>query len=83
MGERALESGGHDGTDFIMCYRLVQWMREGLAPDMDVYDAAAWSAPWPLSEMSVAQGSRPVEFPDFTRGHWKDRPEEHVVSLAE
>jgi hypothetical protein len=37
-----------------------------------VYDAAAVSAPGPLSEMSVAQGSSPVKFPDFTRGKWKE-----------
>ena len=30
----------------------------------DVYDAAAWSAPGPLSEISVAKGSAPVRFPD-------------------
>ena len=62
------------GMDFLECYRLVQCMREGLAPDLDVYDAAAWSAPGPLSEMSVAKGSAPMEFPDFTRGRWKTTP---------
>jgi hypothetical protein len=46
-------------------------MRRGLPPDMDVYDAAAWSAPAPLSEMSVAAGGAPVRFPDFTRGRWQ------------
>jgi hypothetical protein len=56
--------------DYLMCYRLVECMRRGLAPDMDVYDAAAWSAPGPLSEISVAKGSAPVKFPDFTRGRW-------------
>jgi predicted dehydrogenase len=70
QGERA-RSGGHGGMDFIMAWRLVQCMREGLAPDMDVYDAAAWSVPGPLSEKSVASGSTPVKFPDFTRGRWK------------
>ena len=45
-------------------------MREGTAPDIDVYDAAAWSAPGPLSEMSISKGSAPVPFPDFTRGRW-------------
>jgi len=72
VGELARKLGGHGGMDFIMCYRLIQCMREGLAPDMDVYDAASWSAPSALSEMSVAQGSAPVKFPDFTRGRWKD-----------
>jgi len=56
--------------DFIMNYRLVQCMQEGLVPDMDVYDAAAWSAPGPLSVTSVKKGSKPVEVPDFTRGAW-------------
>ncbi len=73
VGELARKLGGHGGMDFIMSYRLIQCMREGLVPDMDVYDAAAWSAPSPLSEMSVAQGSIPVKFPDFTRGRWKER----------
>jgi glycosyl hydrolase family 109/GFO/IDH/MocA oxidoreductase family protein len=69
----AARGRGHGGMDFIMLYRLVQCMREGLEPDMDVYDAASWSAPAPLSETSVAQGSVPVKFPDFTRGRWKQR----------
>ncbi len=71
MGEIAKKLGGHGGMDFIMCYRLVQCMREGTAPDIDVYDAAAWSAAGALSEVSVAKGSAPVEFPDFTRGKWQ------------
>jgi hypothetical protein len=56
--------------DYVMAWRLVQCMREGLVPDMDVYDAAAWSAPGPLSEWSVANNGAPAEFPDFTRGVW-------------
>jgi predicted dehydrogenase len=70
IGEMARRKGGHGGMDFVMMWRLVQCLREGLAPDFDVYDAAAWSAPLPLSQMSVARGSRPMKFPDFTRGEW-------------
>lgn len=70
-GETARKLGGHGGMDYLMCYRLIQCMREGLVPDIDVYDAAAWSVPGPLSERSVAMGSMPVKFPDFTRGHWQ------------
>ncbi|HSH81458.1 MAG TPA: Gfo/Idh/MocA family oxidoreductase [Herpetosiphonaceae bacterium] len=70
QGMLAREVGGHGGMDFLMNYRLIQCMREGLQPDMDVYDAAAWSVPGPLSDQSVAQGSAPVPFPDFTRGRW-------------
>ena len=68
MGELARKNGGHGGMDFIMAYRLVQTLRDGLVPDCDVYDAATWSAPFPLSGLSVAQGSAPIAFPDFTRG---------------
>ena len=71
LGEKA-RAGGHGGMDYVMAYRLVQTMREGLTPDMDVYDAASWSAPGPLSEISVAKGSMPVQFPDFTRGRWSN-----------
>ncbi len=74
-GDRAVASGGHGGMDYLVLLRLVQAMREGTVPDMDVYDAAAWSVPGPLSEASVGNGNAPVEFPDFTRGDWgRSRP---------
>lgn len=57
--------------DFVMAWRLIHCLRHGLPLDMSVYDAAAWSAIGPLSEQSVAQGSRPVPIPDFTRGAWQ------------
>ena len=71
VGELAKKNGGHGGMDFVMAWRLIECVRKGIAPDMDVYDAAAWSAPSPLSEWSVAHGSAPAKFPDFTRGKWK------------
>jgi len=67
-------SSGHGGVDYMLIYRLVKRLQAGLAPDMDVYDAAAWSAIFPISEASVAQRSALQEFPDFTRGKWSSRP---------
>ncbi len=67
VGELARQRGGHGGMDYLMNYRLVQTMREGLPPDSDVYEAAEWSAPGPLSELSVANRSAPVDFPNFRR----------------
>ncbi len=67
FGEQARKQGGHGGMDFIMNYRLVQIIRAGLPPDSDVYDAADWSAPGPLSDLSIARRSAPVDFPDFRR----------------
>ncbi len=73
QGEIARKLGGHGGMDFIECYRLTDCLRKGLVPDLDVYDAATWSAPGPLSAQSLAQGSAPQKFPDFTRGKWRER----------
>jgi len=73
MGEIAKDLGGHGGMDFIMAYRLIECIKNGTVPDIDVYDAAVWSAPGPLSEASVASGSMPQKFPDFTRGKWSSR----------
>ncbi len=71
VGEMAKQVGGHGGMDFMMDWRLIDCLRNGLPMDMDVYDAAAWSCITPLSEWSIANGSAPIEIPDFTRGAWK------------
>lgn len=71
IGEIAKEVGGHGGMDFIMDWRLIDCLRNGLPLDQDVYDAAAWSCIVPLSKKSVARQSKSVEVPDFTRGAWK------------
>lgn len=70
IGEKAKEVGGHGGMDYMMDYRLIYCLHKGLPLDMDVYDAAEWSSLVELSEISVKNGSVPVEIPDFTRGDW-------------
>lgn len=71
VGEMAKQIGGHGGMDFLMDWRLIDCLRNGIPLDMDVYDAAAWSAIAPLSEQSVANRSKSVDVPDFTSGSWK------------
>lgn len=71
IGAIAKEVGGHGGMDFIMDWRLIDCLRNGLPLDQDVYDAAAWSCLFPLSQRSVAKKSRSVDIPDFTRGAWQ------------
>ena len=71
IGSIAKEVGGHGGMDFIMDWRLIDCLRNGLPLDQDVYDGALWSSISPLSERSVAKQSRTVDIPDFTRGAWK------------
>ena len=71
IGEIAKNVGGHGGMDFIMDWRLIDCLRNGLPLDQNVYDAASWTAAGLLSEASVNNRSRTVDFPDFTRGGWK------------
>jgi Glycosyl hydrolase 109, C-terminal domain/Oxidoreductase family, NAD-binding Rossmann fold len=71
VGDQAKKVGGHGGMDFIMDYRLIYCLRNGLPLDQDVYDAAEWSSIIELSEKSIANQSMPVKVPDFTRGSWK------------
>ncbi|MEP7108359.1 MAG: Gfo/Idh/MocA family oxidoreductase [Ferruginibacter sp.] len=71
MGAIAKNVGGHGGMDFIMDWRLIDCLRNGLPLDQDVYDAALWSSISPLSEKSVANRARSMDVPDFTKGAWK------------
>ena len=71
IGELAQSVGGHGGMDFIMVYRLVYCLQNGLPLDMNVYDGVVWSSVIPLSEFSLENGSIPVRVPDFTRGSWQ------------
>jgi predicted dehydrogenase len=68
--EKAKEVGGHGGMDFIMDYRLIYCLHNGLPLDQDVYDAAEWSCLGELTSASIANGGMPVAIPDFTRGDW-------------
>jgi len=80
MQDIAKKIGGHGGMDFLMDWRLIDCLRNGLPVDMDVYDAASWSVIGPLSEWSVANRSTPIDIPDFTNGAWAlNQP--HDISL--
>ena len=71
VGEMAKRVGGHGGMDFIMDWRLIDCLRNGLPLDQDVYDGALWSSVAPLSEWSVANRSQSIDVPDYTCGNWK------------
>ncbi len=82
LEEMAKEVGGHGGMDFIMDYRLVYCLNNGLPLDMDVYDLAEWCCVTELSRISLENGCAPVEVPDFTRGAW-DRIQGFSYAFAE
>ncbi|WP_027136579.1 Gfo/Idh/MocA family protein [Gaetbulibacter saemankumensis] len=71
-GEKA-EGAGHGGMDFFVLNAFVESAKQNIAPPLDAYDAAAWSAITPLSELSIENNGEPQDFPDFTRGNWVKR----------
>ena len=80
VGEMAKKVGGHGGMDFIMDWRMIDCLRNGLPLDQDVYDGALWSSIAPLSEWSVTNRSQSIDVPDFTGGSWKtNKP--HGINL--
>lgn len=70
LEEMAKKVGGHGGMDFIMDYRMIYCLRNGLPLDMDVYDLAEWCSMAELTALSLDNNSAPVAIPDFTRGGW-------------
>jgi len=75
------EGAGHGGMDFIEDWRLIHCLRAGIPYDVDVYDSVSLSAVSEISERSVAMGSAPVRFPDFTRGRWQQYEPLGIVTL--
>jgi len=71
--EHLATGAGHGGMDFFVLNAFVECAKQNIAPPLDVYDAAAWSAITPLSEQSIENNGAPQDFPDFTRGNWVKR----------
>ncbi|MET0755897.1 MAG: Gfo/Idh/MocA family oxidoreductase [Pseudoxanthomonas sp.] len=64
---------GHGGMDFFVVHAFIEALKAEAPMPIDIYDAVTWSAITPLSEQSVAEGFKTLDFPDFTGGQWKDR----------
>lgn len=56
---------GHWGGDFFIIKDFVDAIRNGTKPPIDVYDACEWTAVALLSELSITNGGRAMEMPDF------------------
>ncbi len=71
--KKGVHEAGHGGMDFLVLSAFADAALNDRRPPIDVYDTAAWMAVTCLSEQSIAMGSHPVAFPDFTNGMWIDR----------
>ena len=67
------EGAGHGGMDFFVLHAFVEALKAKAPMPIDVYDAVTWSAITPLSEQSIADGNRTLDFPDFSAGEWQKR----------
>jgi predicted dehydrogenase len=74
------QNSGHGGMDGIMIYRIVECLQKGLPLDQNVYEGCFWSAITPLSGASISQEGASQQFPDFTRGKWKNTPPLEIIS---
>jgi hypothetical protein len=70
---------GHGGMDFVMIYRMMRCLNEGLPLDINLYDSVLWSSITPISELSVANNSERVIIPDFTGGTWETPRKNEVL----
>jgi len=66
------EGAGHGGMDYFVFNAFIESVKRKVAPPIDVYDSMTLSVITPLSEKSIAEGNMPQEFPDFTKGKWKN-----------
>jgi hypothetical protein len=80
VGEKS--GAAHGGMDYFEDFRLINALKKGIEPDMDVYDAVMMSAVVALSGKSIKLGNVPVKFPDFTRGMWKNKRELQVMKIG-
>lgn len=64
---------GHGGMDFFVLHAFIEALKASQPMPLDVYDCATWKAVTVLSEESIAEGSAPKAFPDFTNGNWITR----------
>lgn len=73
----AQNQAGHGGGDFFLVEDFVNAVQSGAKPDIDVYQACEWTAVGLLSELSVMNGGRTIDMPDFR----KNAIEDQVIKL--
>lgn len=61
------KKAGHGGGDFFIVEDFVNAIRTGTQPEIDVYKACEWTAVALLSELSVTNGGRAMDMPNFRK----------------
>jgi len=71
----------HGGTDYLELKMFIEAVRNKTQTPIDVYDSVIMSVVGPLSEISIASGSKPIKAPDFTKGKWKTKKPSFAVDM--
>lgn len=74
------EGAGHGGMDWFVFNAFVVSVKRKVQTPIDVYDSMTMSVITPLSEKSIAEGNMPQQFPDFTKGKWKERESKFALN---
>lgn len=67
VGKPAALRGVDNIMNYMMDYRLIYCIQNGLPLDISVYNVVEWSCIAELSEKSVLSGSQPIDIPNFIR----------------
>lgn len=71
--EKNAVGAGHGGMDWFVFNAFVQAVKQKRQTPIDVYDSVTMSVIAPLSTQSLKEGNKTLDFPDFTKGQWKNR----------
>jgi len=71
--EKYAEGAGHGGMDWFVFNAFIESVKQKKQTPIDVYDSMTMSVIAPLSTKSIKEGNAVQEFPDFTKGKWKER----------
>jgi hypothetical protein len=58
---------GHGGGDFFIVEDFINAIKTDTPPDIDVYKGCEWTAVALLSELSVMNGGRTIDMPNFRK----------------
>jgi len=61
------KKAGHWGADYFIVQDFVDAITKGVKPAVDVYEACEWTAVGLLSELSVMNGGKAIDMPDFRK----------------
>ncbi|MBP3962365.1 Gfo/Idh/MocA family protein [Paenibacillus lignilyticus] len=68
------KAAGHWGGDYFIVEDFVEAVKGNRKPAIDVYDACEWTAVALLSELSIMNGGRTIDMPNFkTSSSFKDQ----------